>query len=346
MTSCTIHSSLPKKQVSLNVVRRSVDRPMLYRAHHETNRRPPQGRTIGEEGPRRDRSGGICAGGTRYQRRVVSSAYSACGIALNVQNSSDLVDRLSEGEASEEQRTGFSQEVASLLTRVKVAEGNHDLYLKPAVDDACDAQDAETVPPHFPSRDPSEELPGAPRDATPLKRKRESPAAAALTEMRESICEVSLPLPSDYHVLIRDHPSMVEAVKVERKLRQGQAQEALDSLKTHLTTYHSIKMRKKNVSGVIANTAQDRRLKGKVAAINKAKARYREQYAFLRLLGLPAEHSKFKPLADEDCKPFVILHGERQAGDSELLPTWIWGDSKHIARHPEGAIKEFMKHCT
>ncbi len=151
-------------------------------------------------------------------------------------------------------------------------------------------------------------------------------------------------MPSDYHSLIRAHTSMQDAVKIERKLREGQAQEALDSFKTHLMTYQSLKARKANVSGVVANTAQDRRAQGKTEAINKAKARYREVHSILRVLGMPEDHAKFKPLADADCK-FVILTVERKAQDSTRLPTWIWGDSRHIRRHPKGAIKDFMKHC-
>ncbi len=76
-----------------------------------------------------------------------------------------------------------------MLKRVKVAEGNHERYLKPCVETACDVQDSETLPAVFPRRDPKEDIVvRVDEGRLTQKRKRVSDACAAIEDMRTSTC--------------------------------------------------------------------------------------------------------------------------------------------------------------
>lgn len=154
--------------------------------------------------------------------------------------------------------------------------------------------------------------------------------------------EVALFVPSDYHSLVRRHPAMSALVAMELRLRQGEANEALEDLRLHLTTQMSLVDRKKQGSGTIQNTAMDRRIHGKRDAIERAKFAYRRARVALIVLGMSKKDPKYKVLHDSDCKAFVIVDEEVRRGDSQLDPTWIWGDFSYMGKLDEGKIKSFV----
>ena len=72
------------------------------------------------------------------------------------------------------------------------------------------------------------------------------------------------------------------------------------------------------------------------------KGRYRAERQLLLLLGMPESNSKFKRLNEADCKAFTILDVERRLGDSQKLPSWIWGDFSFLNRTDADGVKKFM----
>ena len=131
-------------------------------------------------------------------------------------------------------------------------------------------------------------------------------------------------------------------VVTERKLREGVANEALNKLRLHLTTYQALELRRKNVSGVIQNTEVDRRLSEKRLATDRAKHDYRENRYLLRVLGMPEDDATFKPLEDRHCYAFAITAAEHRIGDSHRLPSWIWGDFSYVAEVQGPDIRKFL----
>ena len=290
----------------------------------------------------------------RYRLRFMSTTYPhwTCrqGIIVSVHTF----------RGGEKERTALAKEVTDFCTRAKACDEGYKEYLQPCVDAAVQAFDNLRVPPCFPRRAPTElldidnastSIPAPPTvgvtstasiSDTSQKRKCETTADMIRAELLARLEETKLPLPSDYHQDIRRHPSMQRAVQYERSIREGYATEALDDLRMHLTTHSTMKDRHAQVSGVRQNVKWDRRLDAKIAAINRAKERYRSMRRMLRLLGMDESDAKFKYLREVDCKAFTILDVERKLGDSKKLPSWIWGDFSFVNQAGGDELGKFL----
>lgn len=217
------------------------------------------------------------------------------------------------------------------------------------VDDAIASVPDKARPEGFPFRTSGDDkkcrippAPPVPQCDGPQGKRKRTREASELTAMTEELDEVSLLLPSDYHSAVRQHPAMAEAVTMERRLRGGEANEALEDLRLHLTTQMSLAERKTQGSGTIHNAAMDRRIHGKRDAIERAKFAYRRARVAMIVLGMPKNDPKYAVLHDADCKAFVIVDEEVRRGDSKLDPTWIWGDFTYMGKLDEGKIKIFV----
>ncbi|EIW55155.1 uncharacterized protein TRAVEDRAFT_130935, partial [Trametes versicolor FP-101664 SS1] len=217
------------------------------------------------------------------------------------------------------------------------------------VDDAIASVPDKARPEGFPFRTSGDDKkcripppPPVPKCDGPQGKRKRTRETSELTAMTEELDEVSLLLPSDYHSAVRQHPAMAEAVKMERRLRGGEANEALEDLRLHLTTQMSLAERKTQGSGTIHNAAMDRRIHGKRDAIERAKFAYRRARVAMIVLGMPKNDPKYAVLHDADCKAFVIVDEEVRRGDSKLDPTWIWGDFTYMGKLDEGKIKIFV----
>ncbi len=192
----------------------------------------------------------------------------------------------------------------------------------------------------------AEDLPAPSTQTTGKKRKRPSARATAAALVRESMTgqleSMALALPSAYVDQIVQHSAMDAAVKYERMIREGCANDALDDLRLHLTTYATMEDRRKHGSGVRFNTPMDKRMQKKKVAIAAAKARYRQTRATLLVLGMPEDDPKYKPLLDSDCKPFVLVIEEQRLGDSRRKPCWIWSDFSFVMKEDDVDVKEFL----
>ncbi|KAI0349199.1 hypothetical protein OH77DRAFT_121712 [Trametes cingulata] len=256
-------------------------------------------------------------------------------------------------DGSEKARSRLATQVSdfrdkALACREK-CEGRIDLAVKTAVSRVDPSQQRDS----FPMRDPADDCANGLRESLNAigepngvqstgKAKKTSKKDKTIADMLRNLDELQIPLPSDYHSAVRAQSCMADFVKIERALREGEANDALDVLRLHLTTYLSLEVRKTQGEGVVHNTIGDRRLQEKRVAIEAAKQRYREVYHLLRVLGMPKKHCRYKPLRDEDCKPFTLLMGEQKLGDSYKLPTWIWGDFSFAQKLAKGQMKNFV----
>ncbi|KAJ2988754.1 hypothetical protein NUW54_g9011 [Trametes sanguinea] len=53
---------------------------------------------------------------------------------------------------------------------------------------------------------------------------------------------------------------------------------------------------------------------------------------------------KFRVLADNDCRAFVVVSEEQRHGDSYREQSWIWGDFSFAGRLAEGNLEKFVYH--
>ncbi|KAI1781959.1 hypothetical protein LXA43DRAFT_977822 [Ganoderma leucocontextum] len=284
------------------------------------------------------------------------SIVDAMEIALRLDNTRlDLVRKINASDGTEKARKTLAPKLEHYRRELRVCCDEFEILFAPAVAKAMeDAQSGSTpLPPTFPRRSPNDDTrerikpytgqhPTGDLPQESHKRKSQSRAQKALRAMAAELQEPGVLLPSAYHKTVRDHVGMKMAVETERKLREGVANEALNKLRLHLTTYQALELRRRQVSGVIHNTEMDRRLSEKRLATDSAKHEYRKNRYLLRVLGMPEDDAIFKVLEDRHCYAFAITAAEHRLGDSHRLPSWIWGDFSYVAEVQGGDIRQFL----
>ncbi|KAI0356813.1 hypothetical protein OH77DRAFT_1533775 [Trametes cingulata] len=235
----------------------------------------------------------------------------------------------------ESARSRLADEVAEFRRLNAACLDDYQACIQPTLDIALQAVNADQYCSTFPVRDPADDCACGIPSTTDAKGKGKASASGSDKELL---------LASDLHSAIRTHPAMADLVKVESKLRQGQANEALDSLRLHLTTHLSLNVRRTQGSGVIHNTEADRRLQAKRESINEAKDKYRIARHKLLVLAMGKEDESFPVLEDNDCRAFTILSEEQRLGDSYRTQSWIWGDFSFAHRMADGDVKKFVIH--
>ncbi|OJT08177.1 hypothetical protein TRAPUB_11843 [Trametes pubescens] len=259
----------------------------------------------------------------------------------------NLTSRVHEFKGNEQERSRLVGRLEAFRERAMACRETYDTTLQVALDTAMADVKREDWPSSFPDRDEQDDMTqGLPLTAKSKGKGVVPPTPSPwVTEMLGLLDDSTFRLPSDCHSEVRRKPSLEDFVKIERALREGQANEALDALRLHLTTYLALKVRKAEGSGVIHNTESDRRLQEKREVIEQWKATYREIRQVLLVLGMPDNNNIYQPLLDDDCKPFTILVSEDKIGKSYKVPTWIWGDFRYALKLPPGELKSFVGHA-
>ncbi|KAI0659679.1 hypothetical protein C8Q70DRAFT_1054022 [Cubamyces menziesii] len=167
---------------------------------------------------------------------------------------------------------------------------------------------------------------------------------AYLSEYLEMLHAIHVELPSYYVASVRTHAKMAEPVSIERKLREGQAKDALDELRTHLTALYSLE----DLRGQGTGQAHGQRVKAlaatEVAIGHQARDEYRRVRKVLITLGMPEDDKTFRVLTDEDAKPFIIFSHQHRRGDSKRTGSWLWEDFSFADNQGDNEVKEFMYH--
>ncbi len=123
-------------------------------------------------------------------------------------------------------------------------------------------------------------------------------------------------LPSSYHSAVRRHSTLHDAVAIERQLREGQANDALDNLRLNIAARHSLRNLRQAGQG---------QKHGKVVRAlglteqkigDEAKDEYRRVRIIMRVLGMPEDHETYQPLRDEDMKHFVVVDEQHKLNTS------------------------------
>ncbi len=299
---------------------------------------------------------------------------------LNRAHRLDLVKKIRAAEGTEKERSAIAAKLEAYRRDVLSCEQDFAVCVSPIVHEvtqACIAddrmmaaqlgeaivaagQDATAVkaakeryvllPSTFPKRDIKddrslglEDAPKAPGAGASAKRKAQTKAQKAFDAMLDELSVPAATLPSMYHSKVRQHHLMKKLVETERSLRQGQAAEALNELRIHLSTHVALKFRKEERSGQNHNAPMDRRLDEKKEVITGAKYEYRKLRHTLRVLGMPENHKIFRPLRDEDAVAFKLFTSENVQGDSRRMPSWIWGDFSFVGKVAPGEVRTFLE---
>ncbi|KAI0643312.1 hypothetical protein C8Q79DRAFT_915187, partial [Trametes meyenii] len=158
----------------------------------------------------------------------------------------------------------------------------------------------------------------------------------------DTLQSIRIDLPSMYHSRVRQQPTLQAVVEVERKLREGQANDALHELRTHLTAMYSLEDLRHQGMG------QDhgKRVRGlsatEVEVGRRARDEYRRVRVALRVLGMKEDHETYRVLTDNDAKPFVVTPEQHRRGDSKRNPSWLWEDFSFIDDQENDEVKEVL----
>ncbi|KAI0372513.1 hypothetical protein BV20DRAFT_1034578 [Pilatotrama ljubarskyi] len=239
----------------------------------------------------------------------------------------DKITKFKTGDESA--RSRMADEVADFRCQKATCHDDYQACVQPYLDTALKGVNVENMGSSFPVRDAADDAACGIPSSTDAKGK--GKASEFL-------------LPSDLHSAIWTHAAMADLVKIESGLREGQANEALDALRLHLTTHLSLNVRRTQGWGVIHNTEVDRCLLAKREAINEVKEAYRTARHKLLVLAMGKEDDNFPVLEDNDCRPFTIISEEQRLGNSYRDQSWIWGDFSFAHRLADGDIKKFIIH--
>lgn len=178
------------------------------------------------------------------------------------------------------------------------------------------------------------------------KRKRE-PSVERVPKV--AIGSILIDLPSNYTERVRNESVMKEAVEIERELRKGQANDALDDVRTLLITkFNVLHERKYKSKGIKGSTRSQALLNNHQKVLNRGTAKYRRLRVILLALGLNEDDPTFKELKADDIKPFPVdfKYVEQELGGSKKKnnPSWIWGDfGMMLEREKDGKLKEYFE---
>ncbi|KAI0686970.1 hypothetical protein C8Q76DRAFT_635860 [Earliella scabrosa] len=251
--------------------------------------------------------------------------------------------------AKMKQRTTLHRKVQAFTAKASLCEDIYSRYVNPLVTLAYNSlvatasegnteqTSAMSLPSCLPWRDSADDR-GCGVEPCP-QTERDRPEDSFLAEMLDDIEEVDIYLPSLYHSTIRNHPHMVAVVAIERKIREGQAHEALNDLRLQLTARHSLQDLREQGSGQAHNkriTDMDKTYK---EASNCARDEYRRIRCLLLILGMSPSHDSLRELKDEDCKPLVEI---RRLGESRTTRSWLWGDMSMLRDEMDAEAKAFM----
>lgn len=188
--------------------------------------------------------------------------------------------------------------------------------MQPTVDLAIGTIPKTSQPSHFPFR-------------TPV-----SPSANAL--VLEQIA-----LPSRLSPSLSNHAMLESFCSIERRLREGLANEALHALRTSLITGAALFQGRRDMSGQKANTRAkgffDRQNRAKLAAARL----YRNSRESLVALGLKEDDKIYRKLADGDIRAFTVYEQDQKLGHSKVKVSWIWGDFDFTEGQEDGPLKRY-----
>ncbi len=163
------------------------------------------------------------------------------------------------------------------------------------------------------------------------------------SEMWQEIFAISIPLPSSFDNLVLQRPAVASLVSWEKRVRQGQANDALSDLRTHLVTTEMLKIKKLDATGKSSTTRMGKKLRRQNDQVVAAADDYRRARLALIHLGMDEGDVLFRPLKKTDVAGFTMSTETQQLGDSRKTVSWIWEDFSFVERPGDLDHQEFYE---
>ncbi|KAH9884296.1 hypothetical protein C8Q73DRAFT_796289 [Cubamyces lactineus] len=164
-----------------------------------------------------------------------------------------------------------------------------------------------------------------------------------LMTLLASLSAMPLQLPSKYHSKLRRHPVMKPAMDIELKIRQGQAAEALDDVRTNIAARRcSLRDLRSQGSGQkhgkkVRALADSERLVG-----TKARDEYRRLRVLMICLGMSDKDETYRALEDADMQHFTVVAEQYALGDAAKQGSWLWRDFSFINKQDDAEVTEYL----
>ncbi|KAG8846910.1 hypothetical protein FRB91_000368 [Serendipita sp. 411] len=142
--------------------------------------------------------------------------------------------------------------------------------------------------------------------------------------------------PEDEHVVLPssfprlEHPLRLS--QIEQRLREGQANEALETIRICLSHRVALsRIKGKEIRGQNANLRADSVLRRLNEQLNHAVRQYRRAYNAMLSLGMPPQNPTYRTLEDSHLKTSSVFNTHRLPGRGhEGGPSWIWQNTDAV----------------
>ncbi len=162
------------------------------------------------------------------------------------------------------------------------------------------------------------------------------------SDLWQEIYAVSIPLPSSFDALLLERPAVASLVSWEKKVREGQANDALSDLRTNLVTAEMLKIKKLDATGKASTTRMGKKIRRQNDQVVAAADDYRRARLALTSLGMRDDDPLFRPLRKADVVGFTMSTVTQQLGESRKAPSWIWEDFSFADRPDDVDHQEFF----
>ncbi|TFK87312.1 hypothetical protein K466DRAFT_491107 [Polyporus arcularius HHB13444] len=267
-------------------------------------------------------------------------------IELESERASLLDEILTFDRSKHRKRNKMKKEVDDFLIKAQLCHDAYNRYVTPQVALACADVAASPLPTTFPWRDPEDDRANGIKTQTPRhSRKIHEPLdehEELVNELVELVENVAILLPSQYHSKVRKHSAMLQCVAIERRLREGQANDALDEFRTVVSARISLQDLRSQGWGQ-KHGKRLRAMDAKEKAVGEAaRSEYHRIRSILLVLGMSDKDATYRVIKDADASPFIVTMEQRRPGDSHRTPSWVWADFSFVDNQPEGPTKEFI----
>ncbi|KAI0054763.1 hypothetical protein BV25DRAFT_1816572 [Artomyces pyxidatus] len=287
---------------------------------------------------------------------VEAGVLGTIGEGIELQHAQFLLLKLLEDDfEGEKRRTEEARE--AFLRRVDAWQEMYRLNLAPLINvaamEAGDTDKPVTFEDTAEVEGADDDEPGKVADKTPVVAGVKRPASRPLVPKPNTnatrgpawheIDEIVIDLPTSRGPKTRAHAILKEAIQIELELRKGEANDALDDVRTQIITNYGWKRQKKTtVKGVARGTKANRAIRLKQQAIDRAAHRYRRARHCLIQLGIEKKDLEaYRTLARKDLVAFNVFQSSDQLGDSKKEASWIWGSYRFVDKMTEGPAQAF-----
>ncbi|KAI0708129.1 hypothetical protein C8T65DRAFT_708633 [Cerioporus squamosus] len=163
------------------------------------------------------------------------------------------------------------------------------------------------------------------------------------SEMWQEIYATSIPLPSSFDDLVLQRPAVASLVSWEKNVREGQANDALSDLRTHLVTAEMLKIKKLDATGKSFTTRMGKKIRRQNDQVIAAADDYRRARLALTALGMEQSDVLFPSLRKSDAAGFTMSTETQQLGESRKAVSWIWEDFSFMERPGDLDHQEFYE---